>query len=152
MKQKEALIFFSFYSIFGWCIDTLSRSFRLQEWTADNMLGIPFSPMYGFAALGVLYIHQYIKHWALWQQFLLYAVTSAGYEYAGGVLSEWFLDRRLWDYSIFPFNIHAYTDPFHATAWGLLALFVVYWLHPHLKQILRGTHPFQFAPQRQNRR
>lgn len=128
---------FMIYSVFGWGIDSLVRTLSYGTWTTGNALGIPFSPMYGIAAVGVLWIAPHIKRWQPLSKYIFFSVIAAVYEYSGGVISEKFLGRRLWDYSEFPFHAHAYTDPTHALAWGGLIMAVVYWIHPRLRKSLR---------------
>ncbi|MBI2411387.1 MAG: putative ABC transporter permease [Candidatus Kerfeldbacteria bacterium] len=137
MNKKEVFFSFIFYSVFGWAIDSTTRSLYDMRWETGNALGIPFSPMYGIAAIAIIWIHPVIEKWHFWQQVVFYAVTAGMYEYSGGMFSEWFLGRRLWDYSGFPFTLGRYTDPIHALIWGLLAMFVVYYIHPYLKKFLR---------------
>lgn len=135
-RLKETVYSFLLYSVVGWCIDTGFRSVVSGHFEANNALGIPFSPMYGAGAVAILHIYPYIQHWARWKQFGLYALLLPTYEYLGGVVSEWFLGRRLWDYSSYPLNIGAYTDPIHAVVWGTAALLVLYIMQPSLRRAL----------------
>lgn len=133
VSKKEILYSFCFYSVVGWGLDSFARSIIDLRWQSDNLLGIPFSPTYGFGALGFLFLYNYIKEWQFWEQFVLYTTISAAYEYSVGALSLWFLDRRLWDYSDIPLNINGHTDIFHALIWGMLAILVTHRLQPWLQ-------------------
>lgn len=144
MSKKELFYSFIIYSIIGWGIDTLVRSAFLGYWFADNVLGIPVSPIYGLGALGILWLHGHIRHWPMVGQFFVYMFLVSAYEYLGGFISEWWMGRRLWDYSEFPLNIHGYTDPIHGIGWGILSLFLVYWLHPYLRKTIMKKLSFRF--------
>lgn len=138
LTKTEVLYSFVFYSILGWFIDSLARTIVDMQWTTNNALGVPFSPVYGLGALGYLALYPFVRQWKLWEQLVVYSALSACYEYASGVISVWFLHRRLWDYTDIPFNIHGHTDPFHAVIWGLLAILVTHrlqpWIHERIRQ------------------
>lgn len=144
MSWKIVSSIFIVYSILGWGVDTFVRSIQAGHYVFMNILGIPFSPMYGCGALLVLWINRYIQQWQMYQQFVCYFLMLGTYEYFGGVLSEWLLGYRLWEYSHIPLNVHGHTDVFHAIAWAVLALCVVRVFHPFLqKHVLIKKRPTQ---------
>lgn len=132
----ETLIFFCLYSVIGWVIDTAARSVRARRYVRGGFSRYPFSPIYGFAALGILALAPPVRPWPLWGQWLFFAVTLAAYEYVCGVLTQRVFGRRLWNYSEDKWDIRGYTGPFYAAVWGLLALFTIYLMHPFLERLL----------------
>ncbi|MCP4806716.1 MAG: hypothetical protein GY913_27630 [Proteobacteria bacterium] len=64
MDVREGVTSFCVYSVLGWVADSLVRSAFAGEWTADNGLGVPFSPLYGVGAFVALFLARRIAHWA----------------------------------------------------------------------------------------
>lgn len=132
------LIYFCFYSVFGWIIDTAYRSYAARRYTRGGFSRYPFSPIYGFAALFVLALAPYVRHWPIWIEALFFALFLGAYEYAGGVVSVKLFKRRLWNYSKDKWDIHGHTGPGYALTWGLLAVFIIYILHPFLASLVEA--------------
>ncbi|HJV33010.1 MAG TPA: putative ABC transporter permease [Patescibacteria group bacterium] len=132
----KTLIFFCAYSVIGWIIDTAARSVRARRYVRGGFSRYPFSPIYGFAALGIMALAPYVRPWPLWGEWLFFAVVLAAYEYVCGALILRRLGRRLWNYSKDKWDIDGHTGPIYAAAWGLLALFTIYLMHPFLERLL----------------
>ncbi|NPV27792.1 MAG: putative ABC transporter permease [Firmicutes bacterium] len=48
------ILFFSFYSLLGWIIETLFKSVHAKRFVNSGFLSGPFCPVYGFGALLVI--------------------------------------------------------------------------------------------------
>ena len=136
MSVAEGLACFAFYSVLGWAGDTAVRSLRALEWTSDNGLGLPFSPLYGFGALAVITVDRQLQGWRWWSRSLVHMGLLASIEYLAGVLSLALHGRRLWDYSDMPLNLHGHTDLLHALVWAVVAWVLTRQLHPRLLRLL----------------
>ena len=130
-------IYFVFYSLVGWGIDSMWRSLELQKWSPGGFSKAPFCPSYGFGALIILALAPAFGHWPLILQWVGYTLVLGGWEYFAGAMSLHLITkRRLWNYSKNILNINGHTDLFHAASWGALALFLVYDLHPYVSSVL----------------
>jgi uncharacterized membrane protein len=127
------IVYFCIYSVFGWGIDTASRSFAAKKYKAGGFSKYPFSPIYGFAALGILAAAPYVKGWSILLQWLFFALTLATYEYLSGVVTHRVFKRRLWNYSRDRWDIKGYTGPGYAAVWGVLALLLIKYIQPFLE-------------------
>lgn len=131
------LFYFCFYSILGWSIDTLYRSLYARRYKPGGFSRYPFSPIYGFAGLGIIWLAPFMRAWPLAGEWAFFAVTFGTYEYLGGVLSQRLFHKRLWNYAKGrPGKLQGYTGPWHASAWGVLAVFVAHVLQPFLEKLL----------------
>lgn len=130
MSFLEILFSFLLYGIFGWLLDSLKRSWDNRRWTTGGFSFLPFAPIYGFGALIVLWLAPVIRAWPLILEFLILAIVLGVFEYLGALYCEIILRQKLWDYSKEKFNLHGRTDLFHLVSWGILALMLIYWIHP----------------------
>lgn len=130
------VIYFIIYGFLGWLIDTSYRSWLEGYFSPGTW--IPYmSIIYPFAALVMIYAY---KHWLhrrpYWAQYLALTGIATAIEYAGGWIGVWVLNRQLWDYHYMPFDLHGFINPLHSLTWGILAMFLVHVLHPHLESLL----------------
>lgn len=135
------VIFFCLYSVLGWSIDTAYRSFKARRYAPGGFSKLPFSPIYGFAALGILALAPVVRPWPLLAEWLFFAVALAAYEYLGGVVTRRVFGRRLWNYSKDRWDIHGHTGPSYAAAWATLALLVMHVLQPFLERLTGPVFP-----------
>lgn len=130
MTLEEIILSFLLYSILGWVLDSLKRSWDNRRWTIGGFTFLPFAPIYGFGALIVLFLHPLIASWPLLIQFFILSAILGVFEYLSALYCEIVLRKKLWDYSSNPFNLHGRTDIVHILAWGILALILIYFAHP----------------------
>ena len=130
MTIVEIILSFLVYSILGWVLDSLKRSWDDRRWITGGFTFLPFAPIYGFGALIVLLLAPAIQSWHLISQFLILTIILGAFEYLGGLYCEIAFHKKLWDYSKVKFNLQGRTDLFHAIAWGVLALMLIYFIHP----------------------
>ncbi|MBU0646051.1 putative ABC transporter permease [Patescibacteria group bacterium] len=130
MNLTEIILSFLLYGILGWVLDSLKRSWDDRRWTTGGFTFLPFAPIYGFGALIVLFLHPVIAAWPLLFQFVFFAPVLGAFEYLGGIYCEIVFHKKLWDYSKYKINIHGRTSLFHAVSWGVLALLLIYFMHP----------------------
>ena len=130
---------FLFYSFVGWLIDSGYRSFLNHGWVRGGFSVLPFAPSYGFGAVLLFSLGPFMTPLPLGMQWMLLGFFFAAYEYACGHLGVLLNKRRLWDYSGGFLNIQGHTDLLHAIYWATLSLWVFYWFHPWLFEILFKT-------------
>lgn len=129
------ILYFIIYSFLGWIIDTGYRSVLAKSFAPNSITFLPFAPIYGFGALFVLLAYPRIQHLSFLTQFIIFSFSLTLGEYIGGVLTLHFLGKRLWDYSDMPFNFQGHISLLNSFIWGILALILVTYIHPHLQKM-----------------
>lgn len=135
-KIKSILLYFIVYSFLGWIIDTSYRSVLSGYFAPNSVTVLPFTPIYGFGALLIIWLSWSMKKRGLWQEFIVYALAATALEYAGALFSIRVLGRQLWDYSALSYNFNGHISLEHSIAWGVLGLFLVHYLHTFIKKKL----------------
>lgn len=130
------LIYFCFYSILGWCVDTAYRSWDAGRFKRGGFSKFPFSPIYGIAGLFIITWAPLISHWHILVEWAFFTLTCSAGEYIGGVVTLHFYKRRLWDYSKDKYDLNGHTGPGYAAAWGTLALIIIYVIQPQLERLV----------------
>jgi uncharacterized membrane protein len=130
MTLLSAGVYFLIYSFLGWLLDSLDRTIDNRRLTLGGCSDLPFAPIYGFGALLTIFTYEQVRFAPLLVQFLFYTLLMGYFEYVGGVVSERIFKQRFWDYSGNRCNFDGHTDLIHALAWGILALTLIYFIHP----------------------
>lgn len=120
--KKRLILLFVITSVFGWLIDTLYRTFEAGYFVRGGFSRFPFSPIYGFGALIILYLHDFMRTHSLFLRFFVYMSVLTLYEYISGVLIMYISGQRLWDYSSSLIQFQGHIELVTALQWGLLAL------------------------------
>lgn len=130
------LIYFLFYGVLGWTIDTGYRSYVDAAYTPGTWIPF-FSLVYPTGAFLVIKLNEefHLDDKPLWLRFILFAFFCTIVEYIGGLLSIQFLHERFWDYAQYDLNIHRLIEPWHTVAWGALSILTVQSIHPRLQRL-----------------
>lgn len=89
----------------------------------------PYCPIYGFGALFViLFLIKYMDD--IINFYVLVVVSVSILEYFTSYLMEKVFNARWWDYSTKRFNLNGRISVETSLAFGILAIFVCYFLHP----------------------
>lgn len=139
MSTAEKIYIIFMYGFLGLVLDSGVRLLRSGELYNGTLLRLPWSPMYALGAVGILLLHRVIGRFHLFWQFCIYGVLLASYEYFGGVATEYFFGKRLWDYSDLPLHFDGHTTFGHAIMWGVLALLLVHKIHPNMIMLFEYT-------------
>lgn len=134
-------IYFLFYGILGWIIDTGYRSLEASSYAPGTWIPF-FSLVYPAGAFLVIKLNDeyHLDAKPLWLRFVLFAFFCTIVEYIGGLLSIQFLHERLWDYAQYDLNIHRLIEPWHTVAWGALSILTVQSIHPRLQRLYERFH------------
>ena len=129
---------FLFYSIFGNVFEKIMMLFLNKDYVSGFMNTI-FTPIYGIAAIIILFIHKKIniknKLLKIIIEFLLYAVILSILEFLGGIIIEKVFNKIFWNYDKFKYNIGKYVSLETSLLWGLMSLLTIYLIHPIYKKI-----------------
>ncbi len=137
MKRKlySSIIYFLIYSFTGWIIETIYMSISLGHLVKRGFLIGPFCIVYGFSALALVYILYRVKqHITL--VFILGSLISTIAELLAGLLLKYAFHIRLWNYSQQPYNFKGIICLRNSILWGILAVMIIYIIHPTLVQII----------------
>lgn len=117
------------YSFLGWLCESLYVSFAQQKVINSGFMNGPICPIYGFGAmLVILFLQPFTK--SLLLIFILGVVLTSSLEYFTSWLMEVLFHTRWWDYSQFRINLNGRICLFNSILFGLMSLFVVYYLNP----------------------
>lgn len=127
--------YFVIYSFLGFLLETLFA--RLLHGRPDRkcLLVLPLCPVYGLGACAALLIAPLAKgRPAL--LYLLGLTVCTAVEYAMAVWYERGVGVRFWNYSGLAGNLHGRICLPFSMAWGLLALALVYFVHPEVTRLV----------------
>lgn len=135
MSFSYLVILFSVYSFIGWAMETMYCSIMSQKFVYRGFLIGPVCPIYGFGALGVIFIlSPFENHPEL--VFLFGIILTSVLEYVVSVILEKLFKKSWWDYSDRKFNVNGRICLMNSALWGLLSLFLIYVAHPLLSKLL----------------
>ena len=137
--------YFLLYSFFGFVLEVLFALItRSAKPDRKCFLLLPLCPVYGFGAMGIIAVAP-----LLGQHPVLMAVVGGGVASAAELLMGVFYDRVLgvafWDYSHLPLNLGGKVCLPFTLVWGVLALGLIYFVHPHIAALAAGI-PMALGP------
>ncbi|BES63819.1 putative ABC transporter permease [Gottschalkiaceae bacterium SANA] len=138
---------FAFYAFLGWMMETLYATQKQHEFVNRGFLKGPFCPIYG---LGGLLVEQVFIR--LEQVSSSTLTTTLGgilfsiilvtlLEYATGSVLENIFQKKWWDYSQEPFNLHGYICLRFSVLWGFLAYAFMQAIQPIFNQLTAQIMP-----------
>ena len=123
------LWYFILYSALGFLLEiTFAHLIGHPKRDRKCFLLLPLCPVYGLGALLIL--------WTAWPGygpvwvFFAGGLAATGAELLMGLFYRHLVGVEFWDYSDFPGNLAGLVCPQFAAVWGLLALALVYRVHP----------------------
>ena len=131
------------YSLLGFFLELVyARATHSGKPDRKCLLFLPLCPVYGLGGALILALPPVIlKNPLLLSLCAIPAATAA--EYTAALFYERAWTVRFWDYSDLPFQLHGRVCLKFSIFWSLIALFVVYFLHPFLVSPLIRTLPDQ---------
>lgn len=122
---------FTLYSFFGFLLEVAYA--RAVGGRADRktLLVLPLCPVYGLGACAILLL----SSWTAERPALLFvlgSLTATAVEYGMAAVYEEGLGVSFWDYTGLPGSIRGRVCLPFSAAWGVLAVFLVRWVHPAL--------------------
>lgn len=123
------------YSFIGWCIEVVNSLIVEKKFVNRGFLLGPYCPIYGFSAiLMIFYLNQYRDN--ILTVFLLAVIVCSIMEYVVSYVMEKLFNARWWDYSNRKFNINGRVCLTNAVLFGLLGVFLVYFVNPFISEVL----------------
>ena len=136
MTIYDAAWYFLIYSLLGWCVEVAYAAVNVGKFIDRGFLYGPWCPIYGFGAVGVIWLLSPVRD----QLLLLFAgsvLLTTTIEFIGGFALEKLFHMRWWDYTAQPFNIGGYICPKFSLLWGMACVIVVDGLHPWVERFVR---------------
>ena len=136
------ILYFFLYSFFGWCCECIYCSIPQKSFVNRGFLAGPYCPIYGCGALLVLHLLTPFDFNPV-LLFIAGMIITSVLEYITSVLMEEIFHTKWWDYSDYPFNINGRVCLKNSFLFGILSIFVYYFVHPHIIHLVDKV-PFIF--------
>ena len=132
----ELLTYFIIYSIIGYVIETLFALVRYGVLESrQSFLYGPFCSIYGIGAIiMILFLQYFMKNRST--LFIGGFLIGSALEYLVSLVGELILHVKWWDYSNMPLNINGRICLYYSIFWGILAIFLMKIIHPHVRNFL----------------
>ena len=105
LSLSHCILLFPLFCM-GWLLENSYSFITTREFIKPNFLWGPLKPMYGVAPLLLIFLLQQEMHWSF-LLFLCFFIPSL-VEYITGLLSEKLFQKKWWDYSHFPLQLHGH--------------------------------------------
>lgn len=133
--------YFMFYSIAGWVLESVYRSFCEKRFVNTGFLNGPFCPIYGIGTIiMLLFLKDFQKNVIL--LFIISFLMLSAWEYVVGVLLEKIFKTRYWDYSDHKINIKGRVCLFNSVCWGIIGVLFIKYIHPFIEKNMELVNPF----------
>lgn len=135
MSIYYSILYFFVYGFLGWCTEVIFAAFKQHRFVNRGFLNGPICPIYG---VGVTLVIACLE--AFQSNLLLLYISSVILVTVLEGVTGWAMDKlfhnKWWDYSKLPFNIGGYVCLFFSLIWGVACVFIVYFVHPLIHQVL----------------
>ncbi|WP_291967709.1 putative ABC transporter permease [Caloramator sp.] len=132
----DVIIYFTFYSFIGWCLETVFASVNKRKFINRGFLYGPFCPIYGFGALLIIFSEELLRNvvkpesLSVTLKILVAILLTTTLEYITGFILEKIFNRKWWDYSNNFLNLHGRICLTYSILWGILAYILINVIHP----------------------
>lgn len=133
------LVYFYFYSIFGWIFESGNVSIRQKKWVNRGFMKGPWLPLYGSGAVVILVATLPFAQYPV-AVFFAGAVAATVLEYFTGVAMLELFKVRYWDYSYRKIQFQGHICLVSTIVWGLLSLLMVYIIHPWVAHLVGAVN------------
>ncbi|WP_171014992.1 putative ABC transporter permease [Culicoidibacter larvae] len=125
---------FLVFSFLGWIVETIDVLIVAGEWTWRGLIayGLPMIHIYGLGGLIIVYVFGRLRDKPI-TFFLITTLTMTAFELFSSYFEEALTGLRTWDYSDKLFSFFDGRICLSSSlGWGLLSVFVLYFVHPFL--------------------
>lgn len=129
MNFLNVFYLFVIYSFLGWVIETTFVSIKQKHPVNIGFLDGPFSPIYGFGALLIIFFVSPFQN-NLFFLFIFSIITASILEYLTSFIFEKIFNVTWWNYSKEPLNLHGRICLEASLYWGLLSVLLLIFIHP----------------------
>ena len=132
---------FFIYSILGYLLESTFTLITAGHFSSGILYG-PYTPIYGIGAIITIVISNKIFKKLKTNQFketliifIILTITLTLIELLGGILIEKLFHITMWNYKHFTLNIGKYISIEMALTWGLISIFVIYFVKPLIDKL-----------------
>ena len=132
---------FFIYSILGFLLEGTITLITSNNFSSGILYG-PWTPVYGIGAILTIIIsnkifknmHQNRKIETI-VTFIILSIVLTFIEWLGGILIENLFNETMWNYQNYKFNIGKYISLEMALLWGVISIFIIYFIKPIIDKI-----------------
>lgn len=122
------------YSFLGWVYESLFYSFQFRKPVNTGFLRGCICPIYGLACVANAVVFGNVK--SNLTIFLLSMLMISSIEYIVSWILENLFNKRWWDYSDWPLNLHGRISVISSLGFGALSLVQMRFIHPVVKVLI----------------
>jgi uncharacterized membrane protein len=130
---------FTIYAFLGWLLENSYNLITKHRFIKPNFIKGPFKPMYGLAPIFLVYFIAPDTHWAV--VICLCLIIPTIIEYISGAMLQQLTNRKWWNYSNIPFQLHGHICLSYSLCWLGLSLLCINVLHPAIVSIFHTIEP-----------
>lgn len=134
-ENQKMVLYFFIYAILGWILETVFCLVTLGKFTKRGFLYGPLCPMYGFAAVSMIFLLKKVKTNTI-GKFCICMIVFTIFEYVVAVVLESLFGLRWWDYSNEVLNFQGRISLPYSIAWGIIGVIFIDKIHPFVKRNL----------------
>lgn len=132
---SQWILFYLFYCVCGWCIETTFVSCRRRRFVNRGFLRGPVIPLYGSGAIVILFVALPVQK-SLIAVFFLGGLAATALEYVTGAAMEAVFKVRYWDYTENRCNLNGYICLGGSVAWCFLSVLLVRVIHRPVESLV----------------
>ena len=134
MTLSQYFICFIVYSFLGWVYESLFYSFQFRKPVNTGFLHGCICPIYGLACVANAVVFGNVK--SNLTIFLLSMLMISSIEYIVSWILENLFNKRWWDYSDWPLNLHGRISVISSLGFGALSLVQMRLIHPAVEVLI----------------
>jgi uncharacterized membrane protein len=136
-------LLFAVYSFLGGLAETIFRlATEHHLYGVHGFLHLPILPIYGFGAILILLMVRLLKLRNPIVVFGLSILLATLLEFLTSLFIELIFHVRIWDYGNKPLSLDGRISLENSVGFGLIALLLVYVIHPFLTRIMKYLKPW----------
>lgn len=128
------IIYFSIYSFLGYLMESLYVSALERKWISSGLLKGPYIPLYGFGAIILIYLKQYLPSNIIIVS-IFGGICMTLLEYITSIYIEKIFHTHCWDYSHHHFHLHGRICLYYTILWCILSGLFIKVIHPFIIQL-----------------
>lgn len=133
----QYIFYFIIYSISGWILESVYRSFCEKKLINSGFMTGPYCPIYGF---GAIFMQLLLKNFKsdITLLFVISFVVLTFWEYVVGECMEKIFHTKYWDYSDQRINIQGRVCLKNSIFWGVLGVVFILAIEPMAEKLTSG--------------
>ena len=130
MLNAYYIIYFFIYAIIGWAMEVTYNGIRQGKYINCGVLNGPWCPIYGFAAISILFMLGKVNTYSKLFLFFASMFVASVIELVTGFILEKVFHKKWWDYTDKKLNIGGYICAEYSLIWGSLCFILYEAIHP----------------------